>query len=85
MSEDRIGYSVALRRATGPRHGCHRTEPLPHPWLPIADAACGFDDRLTAPKCQGCRRARAESPMVQLDQLDGRGDVARLQEDVCHG
>lgn len=64
------------------RHGCYRTDPLPHPWLPIPDCACGYDERMTAPKCQGCHRARRESPMSQLDRFNGRGDVARLQADV---
>ena len=65
--------------------GCYRTIPLRHPWLPIADVNCGFDQRLTDGKCQGCHRSRVGSPMSQLDELNGRGDVARLQEDVCHG
>jgi hypothetical protein len=60
--------------------GCYRHGPLPHPWLPIADVACGFDERLTDRRCQGCHRARADSPPEQLDALNGRGDAAVGQE-----
>lgn len=58
------------------RWGCWRSSPIHHPWLPIADTACGYDERLTDPRCQGCHRSRPESPLDQLDQLNGRGDAA---------
>lgn len=46
--------------------------PMPHPWLPIADAACGYDQRLSAPECAGCIRRRREGPLDQLRALDDR-------------
>lgn len=64
-------------------HGCWRDTPAPHPWYPeITDVACGFDERLTSPRCTGCHRARHESPRQQLDALGRLGDVAQAQTDV---
>ena len=54
------------------KHGCHRTTPLQHPWLNVADTACGYDERLTHPKCMGCYRQREESPLDQLRAIDAR-------------
>lgn len=54
---------------------------MKHPWLPVLDCACGFDERITHPKCQGCHRSREESPRMQLDALNALGDVAQLQCD----
>ena len=59
--------------------GCWRSEPLRHPWLPIADTACGYDERLTCLRCAGCHRARHESARSQLVELAALGDVAREQ------
>jgi hypothetical protein len=56
----------------GVKHGCWRDGPLHHPWLPIADTACGFDARMTHSKCTGCHRQREESPLDQLQALDSR-------------
>lgn len=54
-------------------HGCWTDQPLPHPWEPrITDVACGYDDRMTEPKCAGCHRQRAESPLDQLRAIDAR-------------
>lgn len=53
-------------------HGCYRTTPLHHPWEPIPDCACGFDLRMTHPKCAGCHRQREESPLDQLQAIDSR-------------
>jgi hypothetical protein len=53
--------------------GCNRSGPLAHPWIPsIPDVACGYDCRLFDPRCAGCYRARAESPLDQLKALDAR-------------
>ena len=60
--------------------GCWRDEPLCHPWLGIDDTACGYDDRLRDPRCAACHRCRAESPLDQLIQINGRGDAARQHE-----
>jgi hypothetical protein len=46
------------------------------------DVACGFDARMTAARCSGCWRSRAESPLAQLAGLDGLGAAAKLQADV---
>ncbi|NCC40570.1 MAG: hypothetical protein EOM21_14170 [Gammaproteobacteria bacterium] len=55
------------------RHGCWRDTPLRHPWKPeICDTACGYDERMTHPKCAGCHRQREESPLDQLRALDAR-------------
>ena len=62
-----------------------KTKPQRHPWLPIADAACGYDLRMTARECIGCIRRREESPLDQLRTLDARhsedgiGDKQNLQ------
>ena len=61
--------------------GCWRSKPLQHPWLPIADTACGYDERLTCWRCAGCHRARPESARSQLVALAALGDVAREQEE----
>jgi len=54
-------------------YGCWSTTPLQHPWIPsISDVACGYDERLTYPWCQGCIRSRAESPLDQLQALDSK-------------
>jgi hypothetical protein len=71
-------------------HGCWRSTPLQHPWLSeIRDTSCGYDERLTSPRCAGCHRARTESPRQQLEALGRLGDVAQQQQDVevdpCHG
>lgn len=60
------------RARTGTQHACWTARPQPHPWHPqqISDIACGYDDRLTDRACQGCRRARTESPLDQLQALD---------------
>lgn len=55
--------------------GCHTTRPRAHPWLPIADCACGFDERMTDARCAGCHRSRSESPLDQLDALHQVGDA----------
>ena len=47
-------------------------EPMHHPWLPIADVACGYDLRMTAPECVGCIRRREESALDQLRKIDAR-------------
>ena len=53
------------------QHGCNHPTPAMHPWRPeIIDCACGYDDRLVDPNCAGCHRARAESPLDQLQALD---------------
>lgn len=62
--------------------GCHRDGPLPHPWLPIADTACGYDARSFDVRCLGCHRRRPESPRDQLDALHALGDAA---QDQRHG
>lgn len=55
------------------RHGCWRDGPLRHPWLSrVMDTACGYDERMTHTKCAGCHRQREESPLDQLQALDGR-------------
>ena len=54
------------------RHGCWRDNPLHHPWQPITDVACGYDERMTHAKCTGCHRQREESPLDQLQALDAR-------------
>lgn len=83
MTETAAAYTVQRSREyPGGRHGCWSTDAMKHPWLPIADCACGFDGRLTHPKCQGCHRAREESPRMQLDALGKLGDVAQLQGDL---
>lgn len=64
--------------------GCHRVVPLPHPWLPIAETACGHDGRMIDERCQGCYRSREESPMDQLDALHALGDVAQAQADAIN-
>ena len=56
----------------GPVVGCNSTAPLKHPWLPIADTACGYEFRLVAPECEGCIRRREESALDQLRALDAR-------------
>jgi len=63
------------------RHGCWRSTPFQHPWLLIADTACGFDLRMASAKCSGCHRARVESPREQLAMLDELGDVAMTQSE----
>ena len=49
--------------------GCWTDGPMPHPWEPISDTACGFDERLSDPRCQGCHRSREEGPLDQLAQI----------------
>ena len=63
------GFDTGVSRV---KHGCNRQDPLKHPWLKVADTACGYDDRLTHPKCEGCHRQRAESPLDQLRAIDAR-------------
>lgn len=53
-------------------YGCWSSEAVPHPWEDIADVACGYDYRLTSPRCTGCHRAREESTLDQLRALDAR-------------
>lgn len=65
------------------RHGCWRDRPLAHPWEPIADCACGYDERMTSSRCGGCHRSREESPRSQLVTLERLGAAARLQSDVA--
>lgn len=57
---------------SSPRPDCWGTTPHVHPWLPIADMACGYDQRLADPGCAGCIRCRAESALQQLQRLDAR-------------
>lgn len=60
--------------------GCWKSGPVNHPFIPqIADVACGFDDRLTDPRCAGCHRQRPEAPRDQLAALDKLGDAAEGQ------
>ena len=64
-------------------HGCHRTTPLRHPWIvTVANAACGYDERLTHPKCTGCYRQREESPLDQLRAIDARHSEDGLKREV---
>jgi hypothetical protein len=50
--------------------GCWATVPKRHSWEPqIHDMACGFDERMTHPRCAGCHRQRTESPLDQLAEL----------------
>jgi hypothetical protein len=51
-------------------YACNRDHPIKHPHLPIQDVACGYDQRLTDPRCDGCHRSRAESALDQLHALD---------------
>jgi hypothetical protein len=74
MTEPAAPYRA--QRLPAARHGCWRSDPLPHPWLPIQDCACGHDDRLTHPQCHGCHRQRPESVADQLAALNGLGDAA---------
>ena len=50
-------------------HGCWSQVPLKHPWLPLSDTSCGYDQRLVDPNCVGCHRAREEDALAQLQTL----------------
>jgi hypothetical protein len=66
---------------TTDRHHCNHPTPRPHPWNPrIPDVACGYDQRLSDPRCHGCHRARPESPLDQLAALDPRHDQDGLRK-----
>ena len=54
-------------------YDCWSTEEKPHPWEDITDVACGYDPRLTDPKCRGCRRCREETVEAQLQAVTARG------------
>lgn len=60
--------------------GCHTDVPVPHPWHPIQDVACGYDGRVDDARCAGCHRRREESALDQLRRLDGVGDAQRAKE-----
>jgi hypothetical protein len=57
------------------RNDCNTDKPQKHPWHPIADVACGYDERMTAAGCSGCHRQREESALEQLQRLDARHTV----------
>lgn len=64
------------------RNDCYTASSVAHPWLPITDVACGYDDRLTSAWCTGCHRARAESPLDQLQARDARHGVDGLMRNA---
>ena len=52
-------------------YACFTLVPQPHPWEPrILDVACGYFEKNTDLRCQGCYRCRDELPGQQLINLN---------------